>query len=130
MPEKNSVGYRTGLRSSARKSTKQMSKNNLSISSSTDEWIFPWTKPKGESLVRKRIQAYFKHFNNLDNHDAIKEKWDKIQQHEHPSYPALLAFAINDIKSQTVQFTPNHKSAILAGKAQYLEPFKLENETT
>ena len=129
MPEKNSVGPRTGLRSSARKSIKQMSKNDLSISSSTDDWIFPWTKPEAESFVRKRIEVYFKHFNNLDNHDALKEKWDKIQRHGHPTIPALLAFAINELKSQTVRFAPNYKTAILAEKAHYLEPFKLENET-
>ena len=129
MSENISVGNRTGLRRSTRKPSKQMPKNDLSNPSSTDDWIFPWNKTEGESYVRKRIETYFKHFNNLDNHDALKDKWDKIQRHGHSSYPAMLAFAINDLKSQTVRFAPNYKTAIFAEKASYLEPFKFENET-
>ena len=40
----------------------------------------------------------------------------------------MLAFVIKDLKSQTVQYAPNHNRAILAEKARYLKPFKLENE--
>ena len=121
-------GMSTRLRSS--KTTTDQQSNSVADESETPEWQFPETKSHGRQLVTNRVEAYFKNFNSLPNHDQLKAEWTRLKEKTStPYHPSLLEFIINKLESKSVQYMPNYTTCVQLKKAKFLEPFSIDMET-
>jgi len=92
-------GMSTRLRSN--KTTTDQQSNSVADESETPEWQFPETKSHGRQLVTNRVEAYFKNFNSLPNHDQLKAEWTRLKEKTStPYHPSLLEFIINKLESK------------------------------
>ena len=94
--------------------------------SSEPTWKYPRNDDQAYELLTKRIEDVLAQRNDKTR----TQTWQNLLRNNSTDFPILLRFATETLHLRSIRVIPNHERQSIARKAQFLQPFSIDMETS